>query len=92
MSSTVHCKVLKRESTGLDSPPYPGELGERIVREVSVDGWRMWLERQVMIINELQLNSADSRCLDVLEKHMIGFLFEEGDYGQAPAGFTPPAQ
>ena len=26
----------------------------------------------------------------VIEKHMIGFLFGEGDFGSVPAGFKPP--
>jgi len=32
MSRTVHCVVLNREAEGLDKPPYPGALGQRIQR------------------------------------------------------------
>jgi len=39
MARTINCVKLKREAEGLDFPPYPGELGTRIWREVSKDAW-----------------------------------------------------
>jgi len=88
MARTVNCSVLKREAEGLDKAPYPGELGQRIFENVSVEGWGQWLERLATIINENQLSSADPASLEVIEQHMLGFLFGEGDLGQLPAGFT----
>lgn len=87
MSRTVKCVVLQREAEGLDTPPHPGELGLRIYETVSREGWQKWLERLVLIINENGLSTADEVHLKLIEKHMIGFLFGEGDYGQVPAGF-----
>jgi Fe-S cluster biosynthesis and repair protein YggX len=87
MSRKVQCTVLGYEAEGLEKAPYPGELGQRIYENVSVDGWRQWLQRLVTIINEEQLNSADPSCQQRIEKHMLGFLFNEGDLGQAPSGF-----
>jgi Fe-S cluster biosynthesis and repair protein YggX len=84
----VFCQVLKREAEGLDAPPYPGELGMRIYENVSAEGWKQWLERLTTIINENQLSTADPGSLDVIEQHMIGFLFGEGDMGQLPPGFS----
>jgi len=78
---------LKAEAEGLEKPPHPGELGERIFENVSAEGWKRWLERLTTIINENGLNTADPRNLALIEKHMLGFFFDEGDYGQAPAGF-----
>ena len=89
MVTTVQCVVLEREAEALDSPPYPGELGQRIVESVSREGWTQWLERLVLIINENQLSSADPENLDHIEQHMIGFLFGEGDLGDVPQGFGP---
>jgi Fe-S cluster biosynthesis and repair protein YggX len=86
-TKTVYCVVLKEEAEALDAPPYPGELGYRILENVSKEGWGRWLERLVIIINENGLNSADKKATELLEKHMLGFFFEEGDYGQMPAGF-----
>ena len=84
---TVNCVVLKQEAEALDSPPYPGELGQRVFEHVSKEGWSRWLERLVTIINENGLNSSDPETQELMEKHMTGFFFEEGDYGQLPAGF-----
>ena len=90
MTRTVQCVVLKREAEGLDEPPHPGELGKRIYENVSKEGWTDWLQRLQMIINENQLNSADPRSIEVIEQHMLGFLFDEGDYGGLPTGFRAP--
>ncbi len=90
MTRIVHCVVLKREAEGLDAPPHPGPLGERIYENVSREGWQKWLERLTMIINENGLSTADPGSVEVIEKHMIGFLFDEGEYGGVPQGFRPP--
>lgn len=71
----------------MDRPPHPGELGQRIFENVSKEGWKQWLERLTTIINENALNTADPKNLELIEKHMLGFFFGEGDHGQAPAGF-----
>jgi Fe-S cluster protector protein len=90
MPKTVQCMVLKQEAEALDKPPYPGLLGQRIFENVSKEGWQRWLERLTMIINENSLSSADPRSIGLIEKHMRGFLFGEGDYGGLPAGFRAP--
>jgi len=90
MPRTVFCQVLQSEAPGLDSPPYPGDLGERIYNDVSAEGWKKWLERLTIIINENGLNTADPGSMQVIEQHMLGFLFKEGDQGQLPSGFQPP--
>ncbi|MGA7799359.1 MAG: oxidative damage protection protein [Gammaproteobacteria bacterium] len=90
MARIVHCVVLKREAEGLEAPPHPGPLGERIYENVSQEGWQKWLERLTMIINENGLSTADPASVEVIEKHMIGFLFGEGEYGGVPQGFRPP--
>lgn len=90
MTRLVECVVLKREAEGLESPPHPGELGQRIYENVSREGWTQWLERLTMIINENGLSTADPESLELIEKHMLGFLFKEGEMGQIPEGFSPP--
>ena len=84
---TVQCVVLKQEAEAMDRPPHPGDLGRRVFDNVSKQGWKQWLERLTTIINENGLNTADLANLQLIEKHMKGFFFGEGDYGQAPAGF-----
>ena len=88
MARMVECVVLKREAEGLNEPPHPGEIGKRIYENVSKEGWAEWLQRLQMIINENQLNSADPRSVEVIEQHMLGFLFDEGDLGGLPQGFN----
>jgi Fe-S cluster biosynthesis and repair protein YggX len=88
----VNCVVLKREAEGLDEPPHPGDLGQRIYENVSKEGWEEWLRRLQMIINENQLNSADPRSIEIIEQHLLGFLFGEGDMGGLPMGFQAGAK
>jgi len=89
MTRIVQCVVLKREAEGLETPPHPGELGQRIYENVSQEGWKKWLEHLTMLVNENGLNTADPKTIDFIEKHMLGFLFQEGDFGGAQ-GFQPP--
>jgi len=89
MARKVQCTHLGREAEGLEKPPYPGDLGIRLYEQISKESWQQWLERSVMIINEYQLNSADIENQKLIEKHMVGFLFNEGEHGQAPEGFNP---
>ena len=90
MTRVVNCVVLNREAEGLETPPHPGELGQRIFNSVSKEGWDQWLERLIMIINENSLNTGDPRSMEMIEQHMLGFLFKEGDSGGIPQGFQPP--
>ena len=90
MTRMVNCVVLGSEEPGLERVPYPGELGQRIYNNVSEQGWKDWLQRQTMIINENGLSTVDPASLTLIEQHMVGFLFKEGDLGQQPAGFRPP--
>ena len=90
MARNVLCSVLKREAEGLDRPPHPGELGQRIYESVSAEGWRKWLERLATIINENRLSTADPGSIAVIEQHMLGFLFGEGEMGKLPPGFNAP--
>ncbi|MEM7564052.1 MAG: oxidative damage protection protein [Pseudomonadota bacterium] len=90
MSRTVKCVVLGEEAPGLERVPYPGELGQRIFDNVSAEGWKQWIERQTMIINENGLSTIDPASLLILQEHMLGFIFKEGDLGGTPEGFRPP--
>ena len=87
MTRTVQCVVLQHEAEGLDRPPYPGALGMRIYANVSKEGWKQWLERLTMIINDYQLSTADPQSVDEIERHMLGFFFGEGELGGVPTGF-----
>ncbi len=87
MTRSVKCVVLQQESEGMDQPPHPGELGQRIFDNVSKEGWNQWLERLTTIMNENGISTMEYESFALIEKHMLGFFFNEGDHGQLPAGF-----
>ncbi len=90
MTRMVNCVVLGEDAPGLGRVPYPGELGQRIYESVSAGGWSQWIERQTMIINENGLSTIDPASLAIIEQHMLGFIFKEGDLGHQPSGFQAP--
>ena len=90
MANMVNCVVLKREAEGLDRAPYPGELGERILAEVSAEAWQGWLAHQTMLINEHRLSPRKSEDRKFLEAEMKKYFFEGG--AEKPAGFIPVAK
>jgi len=88
MAGTVHCVKLGREAEGLDQAPYPGELGQRILENVSKEGWQMWLQHQTMLMNEMRLTPIDPKARQFLEEEMEKFFFGEGS--DRPEGYVPP--
>jgi Fe-S cluster biosynthesis and repair protein YggX len=89
MSRTVQCVLLGREAEGLDRPPYPGELGQRIYENVSKEAWRKWLGHQTMLINEYRLVVIEPEAREFLREQMEQYFF--GDGGVKPEGYVPPA-
>ncbi len=87
MTRMVHCVKLGRELPGLEEPPYPGELGQRIFDHVSQQAWEMWKEQQVLLINHYGLVMADPRARAFLREQMEEFFFGVG--AQMPEGWTP---
>jgi len=86
----VQCVKLGREADGLDFPPYPGELGQRIFQQVSKEAWAGWLKHQTMLVNENRLNLADTRARKYLAQQMENYFF--GDRVDQPAGYVPPSR
>jgi Fe-S cluster biosynthesis and repair protein YggX len=78
LSRTVHCVVLGAEAEGLDRPPYPGPLGQRVFENVSKQAWQKWLGHQTMLINEYRLSPIEPKAREFLEKEMEKFFFGEG--------------
>ena len=84
----VQCAVLKREAPGLDRLVYPGDLGVRIWRQVSKEGWQRWVAHQTMLINEYRLVPIEPKARKFLEGEMEKFLFGAG--AERPEGFVAP--
>jgi Fe-S cluster biosynthesis and repair protein YggX len=83
----VHCVKLGRELPGLERPPMPGELGQRIYEQVSREAWEMWEERMKMILNEYRLMPWQKEAQELVRKHMEDFFFGEG--AALPPGYVP---
>ncbi|HEX7341073.1 MAG TPA: oxidative damage protection protein [Rhodanobacteraceae bacterium] len=77
MPRIIHCTKLDRDTEGLDYAPWPGELGQRIYREISREAWDQWLTRQTMLINENRINPLDPAARAFLVAQMRNFLFGE---------------
>jgi Fe-S cluster biosynthesis and repair protein YggX len=78
VTRTVHCVILGTEAEGLDRPPYPGAIGQRIFENVSKLAWQRWLGHQTMLINEYRLSPVDPKAREFLEQEMEKFFFGEG--------------
>lgn len=90
MSHKVHCQKLGIEAQGLDSPPYPGELGQRIYDHISRQAWEQWLNHQTMLINEYRLNMLEKQARDFLKTEMEKFLF--GGSSEKPPGYVEKSE
>ncbi len=88
MARMVQCIKLGRESEGLDRPPLPGALGQRVYESVSKEAWSQWQRHQTMLVNENRLNLADARARKYLLDQLEQYFFGEG--AEAPAGYVPP--
>jgi len=83
----VMCKKLGKQLPGLDAPPWPGELGQRIYENVSAEAWKQWEDRMKMILNEYRLMPWQKEAQDLVAKHMEEFFF--GDGSTLPPEYKP---
>ena len=88
MARTIHCVKLDKEAEGLESAPYPGKLGQKILENVSREAWQMWLAHQTMLINEYRLTPFEPKARKFLEEEMEKFFFGEGS--EKPKEYVPP--
>ena len=84
---TVLCVKFQKEMPGLDSPPWPGEVGQRVFDSVSAQAWKLWEDRQKMILNEYRVMPWQKEGQEVILKHMEDFFFGEGS--ALPPDYVP---
>lgn len=87
MSREVFCQKLNKQAPGLDRPPFPSALGQRIFENISAEAWQQWLDHQTMLINEYRLNLIEPKSRTFLMAELEKFLFGTGS--EKPAGFVP---
>ncbi len=84
----VRCVKLQKELPGLDTPPWPGELGQRVYENVSAEAWKLWEERMTMILNEYRLMPWQKEAQKLVAKAMDDFFF--GESSALPPDYVPP--
>lgn len=89
MSKTVQCTKLGREAEAMTMAPWPGELGQRILENVSKEAWQEWMKLQTMLINEKRLSLVNAEHKAYLAEQMEKYFFGEGH--DTPEGYVPPA-
>jgi len=73
----VMCTKLGRLAPGMEKPPFPGPLGQRIYEEVSAEGYDLWKPHMTILINHYALNPADPDTRIMLRQQMEEFFFGE---------------
>ena len=81
----ISCLKLKKESEALDYQPYPGDIGVKIMENISAEAWQMWMTHQTMLINERHLDLSKSEDRAWLIDQM-GKFFNNEEVEQA-SGF-----
>lgn len=84
---TVNCVKLGYEAEALERAPVPGELGQKILENVSKEAWEGWIQYQTMLINENLLNLADQRARNYLFQQMQNYFFGPG--ADTISGYKP---
>ena len=88
MVRMVDCVKLGRTLPGLEQPPFPGALGQRIYEHVSAEGYALWQPHMTILINHYALNPADPETRKLLRDEMEAFFF--GEDARLPDGWVPP--
>lgn len=83
----VTCVKFRKELPGLDAPPWPGELGQRLYENVSAQAWKLWEDRQKMILNEYRLMPWQKEAQELISRQLEDFFFGEG--AALPPGYVP---
>ncbi|GAB6035203.1 oxidative damage protection protein [Galenea microaerophila] len=89
MSRKVKCVKMGETLEGLDFPPFPGPLGQKIYENISKEAWKQWLNQQTILINEYRLSSLDPKAQTFLKEEMEKFLFG-GEEIEMPKEFVTP--
>jgi Fe-S cluster biosynthesis and repair protein YggX len=84
----VKCVKFGKDMEGLEKPPLPGPLGQKIYENVSKEAWQMWKNQMIMLINEYRLNMADPKAGAFLDQQTEAFFFGPG--AALPPDYTAP--
>ena len=86
----VTCVKYGKQLRGLEQPPFPGPLGQRIFESVSQQAWNEWQERSVELMQQRKLSMGDPQARKQLLQEMEKFLFESPEAPAPPAADAGP--
>jgi len=87
---TVLCKKHGQELPGLPFKPLPGEFGQEIYDNVSMQAWKEWLQVSPRYINTYKMDLQSDEGKEFMKKQMrIFFGFEEGE--NVDTAWVPPS-
>jgi Fe-S cluster biosynthesis and repair protein YggX len=84
----VDCVKVGRTLPGLERPPFPGALGQRIFDSISAEAYELWQPHMTILINHYGLNPAEPETRKILREQMEEFFF--GEDARLPEGWVPP--
>lgn len=87
MTRTVLCSRYGIEAPGLERPPFPGAVGQRIYEQVSQKAWEEWVRMQTVLINEHRLTPFEPKARQFLAGEREKFLF--GGEVSVPEAYKP---
>jgi Fe-S cluster biosynthesis and repair protein YggX len=87
---TVRCARLQSDLPGLEAPPFPGALGQRIFDSVSRQAWDAWKKRSIEILQERGLSMGDPQARKMLLAEMEAYLFNPETLQADPQAPVPP--
>lgn len=80
MTDSFVCTRCDRSDSGLiERPPFPNELGDRLMAEICGECWDEWLQRQMLLINHYGLKLHEPKSREFLYSNLSAFLFGEGE-------------
>lgn len=79
LMADITCARCGQTRAGFERPPFPGQIGARVVAEICQQCWQDWLRQQTMLINHYGLDVMDPQARSFLTKNMQAFLFKGGD-------------
>ncbi len=78
MADDIKCVRCGEEREGLPAPPFPDDLGARILESICLSCWDEWLKRQMQLINHYALDVRKPEAREFLLRNVKAFLFGEG--------------
>ncbi len=71
----ITCARCGQTRDALATPPFPNQLGQRILGSICQICWKEWLKQQTSIINHYALDLRDPKSRQMLLTQTETFLF-----------------